>query len=273
MAKITVSDLLIKFNNKQKISMVTAYDYAFASLVDQANMDIVLVGDSLGVVIQGCENTLSVTLDEMIYHTKIVSKGLKRSFLVADMPFMSYQASSAEALSAAGALIKHGCAQAVKLEGGKWLSPVIRKMIRSGIPVMGHIGLMPQTYHTTGGYKLQGKSHSDRERIIGDAKALNDAGCFSIVLECIPENLGHEITEQVSIPTIGIGAGRFCSGQVLVLNDLLGLKPPTQSATAASTPKFVKAYAQLGREIIAYLQEFVKDVGSGSYPDDTHTYK
>jgi len=231
--KVTIIEIQkIKLEGR-KISALTAYDYPFARLLDDAGVDIILVGDSVGMTVQGSENTLSVTLEDMIYHTKAVKKGVKRAFLVADMPFMSYQVSIDEALKNAGRLIKEGGAEAVKLEGGVIMQDTVNALVEIGIPVMGHIGLTPQSIHIFGGYKVQGRKPFRAKEIVEDAKALEDAGAFSVVLEGIPLEVAKEITRVLKIATIGIGAGPFCDGQVMVIHDLIGL-------SGAFKPKFVK---------------------------------
>lgn len=259
------------YQDEIKISMVTAYDSTMAQLVESAGVEIILVGDSLATVIQGEANTLAVTLEEMIYHTKLVSKVTKRSLVVADMPFLSYQTGTRDALLAAGRLIKEGKATAVKVEGGKSFADTINTMTQIGIPVMGHIGLQPQKVNILGGYRLQGREESEQLSIIEDAKVLEEAGCFAIVLECIPEALGKVITDTINIPTIGIGAGRYTSGQVLVFHDLLGLYPTPEHSTQPK-PKFVKNFANLTEVAITGLSRFVQEVKSGEYPGMEQVY-
>ncbi|MBM4304034.1 MAG: 3-methyl-2-oxobutanoate hydroxymethyltransferase [Deltaproteobacteria bacterium] len=243
---------------------VTAYDYTFAKLIDGL-VDIVLVGDSLGMVVQGQPNTLTVTLDEMVYHSKCVAAGLSNAHLVVDMPFMSYQINLESALKNAGRLLSEGKAHAVKMEGGVSIASTITRMVEIGIPVMGHIGLTPQSVHALGGYRVQGKSDSARESIIQDAIALEDAGVYSIVLEGIPLELAQAITERVKVPTIGIGAGPHCDGQILVLQDFLGLNTDFQ-------PKFVKQFARLAEQTRAAVSTYASEVKQKSFPEKEHSF-
>lgn len=248
-----------------KIVMVTAYDYTMARLVDAAGVDMVLVGDSLGMVMQGHEDTLPVTLDDMVYHTRCVARGLKRAHLVADMPFMSYQEGPLQALRSAGRLIKEGRAQSVKLEGGERSGPAIAKVVEAGIPVVGHIGLTPQSVHAMGGFRVQGRSDEAAEQVIRDARAVEAAGAFCLVLEGIPQDVAAEITAQLGIPTIGIGAGPACDGQVLVCNDILGLD-------LSFAPRFVKRYARLEEQAVAAFQTFAQEVREGAFPGPEHSF-
>ena len=243
----------------RKLVMVTAYDVAMARLVDEAGVDIVLVGDSLGMVFQGNANTLGVTVDEICYHGRAVARGLTRAHLVGDMPFMSYQVSPDQAVASAGRLIKDGAFEAVKVEGGEPFAEHVRRMVNAGIPVMGHVGLMPQSVHALGGFRVQGKTEAQAEAIIRDAKAIEAAGAYAIVLEAIPSVLAQKITNAVTIPTIGIGAGASCDGQVLVLNDLLGLG-------RGHVPSFAKAYAKVGDTIIEAVDAYAREVRSGVFP-------
>lgn len=263
--RFTVNDLLTKKREKQKITMLTAYDFLFAQIVDEAGIDMILVGDSLSMVIQGNENTLPVTMEEMIYHTKIVTKATKRAMVVADMPFMSYQVSIEEAVKNAGRLVKEGGAHAVKLEGGKEILSKVRAITEAEIPVIGHLGLTPQAVLRMGGYKLQGKIPEQAKRIKEDALLLQDAGVVSIVLEVIPSELAKEITETLEIPTIGIGAGMYCDGQVLVLHDVIGL-------FERFTPKFVKRYANLRNDVLKAIERFKEEVIRGEFPDKEHSF-
>ena len=263
--KVTIIDIQKMKSEGKKITALTAYDYPFARLLDEAGIDIILVGDSLGTTVLGNENTLPVTLEDMIYHTKAVKRGVKWAFLAADMPFMSYQVSIDDALKNAGRLIKEGGAEAVKLEGGIAMQEIVSAIAEVGIPVMGHIGLTPQSIHKFGGYKVQGRKSIEAREIIEDAKALEDAGVFSIVLEGMPLELAKEITQKVKIPTIGIGAGQFCDGQVMVIHDLLGL-------AGEFKPKFVKRYAEGGEIIKNAVKEYIKDVTDGNFPTDDHSY-
>lgn len=267
--KIRVPDLLSMKTKGQKICCLTAYDYTTASLVDQSGVDLILVGDSLGMVVQGNENTLSVTLDEMIYHTKMVSRAVRNSLIVVDMPFMTYQVCSKEALRAAGRLVQEAGAEALKLEGAS--EDVLRsisKISRSGIPVMGHVGLRPQAFHEMGGHRMQGRSQEEREQVLKDALLVEEAGAFSVVLESIPNDLAEEVTSKLSVPTIGIGAGSKCSGQVLVVNDVIGFHPSAN----ASVPKFVKQYVDVKSEIISAVSNYVSDVRSESFPGSQTSY-
>ncbi|GEM_PF-49286 len=246
----------------RKIVAVTCYDATFARLVDDANVDVVLVGDSLGNVVQGQESTLPVTVEDIIYHCRAVARGLTTPHLVADMPFMSYRTVDV-ALQNAGRLMAEGHAHAVKIEGS--FVKVAEALVAHGIPVMGHIGLTPQSVHALGGHRVQGKSRAARERILGEALALQEAGCYSIVLEGIPARLAAEVSDELTIPTIGIGAGAGCDGQILVLYDMLGLNPEFQ-------PKFLKRFAELGRATIGALQDYGDEVRTGSFPAREHEY-
>lgn len=263
MNKVTVPILRNK-KGKEKITMLTAYDYTFANIMDNVGIDSILVGDSVGNVMLGYPNTIPVTVDEMIHHTKAVSKGTKNALLVIDMPFMSYQESIEQARRNAGRMIKESGAEAVKLEGGVKMKDVIRALVDIEIPVMGHIGLTPQSIHRMGSYKVQGKGE-EAEALIKDAKAVEEAGAFSIVLECVPRKLAKEITDMLSIPTIGIGAGPDCDGQVLVIHDLLGL-------FGEFRPKFVKSYLNIRQEMETAIKSFIEEVKEGVFPDDTHSF-
>lgn len=251
--------------------MVTAYDYTFATLAEAAGMDILLVGDSLGMVIQGQSSTLPVTLDEMIYHTRCVSRAAHKALVVADMPFLSYQISETHAIEAAGRLIKEGGACAVKLEGGEVMASTVRRLVDLDIPVMGHIGMTPQSIHRMGGYKVQGRASStgagSAEQIVRDAKALEEAGAFSVVIECIPQDLAATITKELSIPTIGIGASSECDGQVLVSYDLLGLQ------TGEHRPRFLRQFAQLGKAVVDALVTYGDEVRSRTFPSQAECYE
>jgi len=266
MAKTTIQDLLRKKAEGRKITILTAYDYPFAQIVDEAGVDAVLVGDSLGVVVQGLENTLPVTMEEMIYHTKMVARAVKNAFVIGDMPFMSYQASVEDAVRNAGRFLKEGGAAAIKIEGGAEIAEKIRAMTRSDIPVMAHVGLTPQSIHRMGGYKVQGKTKSAARKLIEEAKVVEAAGAFSIVLEGIPMALAREITKTLSIPSIGIGAGPYCDGQVLVLHDLLGLFD-------RFVPKFIKRYANLKKEAVAAVETYIKEVEGGNFPSEDQSFK
>ena len=251
--------------NKEKIVMVTAYDAPTAKIVDLAGVDIVLVGDSVGNVIQGTPNTLSVSMDEMIYHTKIVSRGLERAHLCADMPFMSYQSSTEDAVKNAGRFIKESGAESVKLEVTENYLDTVKEIRKAGIPVMAHIGLRPQSVHDMGGYKLQGKEKKEAENLMKLAKEVEKAGAYSLVLESIPTKLAKKITRSIKIPTIGIGAGADCDGQVLVINDLTGL-------SEGPIPKFVKTYANLREIMTKATKEYAREVRSGAFPSSEYTY-
>ncbi len=248
----------------QKITMLTAYNYLMAKILDESGIDILLVGDSLGMVIQGGNDTLSVTLDEMIYHTKIVAKAAKRALVIGDMPFMSFQLSADDALVNAGRLIKEGKAHAVKLEGGKEVSQHVRKIVKAGIPVMGHIGLTPQSVNEFGGFKVQAKTESAVQKLISDAVALEDAGAFAVVLEGIPTEAARRVTQHLKIPTIGIGAGPECDGQVLVTYDMLGFTD--------FHARFVKRYALLGEIISDGVKKYAEEVKSGEFPTSEFAY-
>ena len=262
---VTVPEILRRKNSGEKITALTAYDYNFAKLLDATDLDIILVGDSLGMVSQGQENTLSVTMDNMIYHTRAVKQGAKRALVVSDMPFMSYQVSVEQAVTNAGRLIQDGGASAIKLEGGAIMADRVRTITQVGIPVMGHIGLTPQSVHQFGGYKVQGKNYLDSRKIKQDASDLQSAGIFALVLEGIPSELGEEITSELKIPTIGIGAGAKCDGQILVLHDLLGLNQDF-------VPKFVKQYAQMADNLKVAVTEFIEEVKTESFPSQEHIY-
>ncbi len=262
---ITVPAIAKRKNSGKKITALTAYDYSFAKLLDSTSIDILLVGDSLGMVSQGHINTLSVTLEDIVYHTRCVNQGVERALVVADMPFMSYQVSVEQAVTNAGILIQQGGAAAVKLEGGERIINQVNAILKAGIPVMGHIGLTPQSVHQFGGYKVQGKNFLDSKQIKQDAKDLQKAGVFSLVLEGIPEELAKEITNDLKIPTIGIGAGSNCDGQILVTHDLLGLNPDF-------APKFVKRYAHLSDVIQNAVIDFISEVQSETFPGSEHAY-
>lgn len=244
--------------------MLTSYDYAFAGIVDQAGIDSILVGDSLGNVMLGYPSTIPVTIEEMIHHTKAVTRGAQRPLIIIDMPFMSYHESIEQARRNAGRMIKETGADAVKLEGGVRMKEVIRALVDIEIPVMGHIGLTPQSVNRIGGYKVQGKG-KEAEGLIRDAQAVEEAGAFSVVLECVPRKLAKEITEMLTIPTIGIGAGPDCDGQVLVIHDLLGL-------SVGFRPKFVKKYINMREQMDSAIKKYIEEVRSGAFPDDAHSF-
>ena len=246
--------------------MVTAYDFTMARLVDAAGIDMVLVGDSLGMVVQGLSNTLPVTLDEICYHGRAVARGLQRAHLVGDLPFMSYQVSSAQAVESAGKIMKDGAFESVKLEGGLELADHVFRIVRAGIPVVGHIGLTPQSVHALGGFKVQGRGDDAADKVLADARALEQAGVFAIVLEAIPPDLAARVSREVGVPTIGIGAGAACDGQVLVCTDLLGM-------VQGKVPKFAKRYAELGDAVVSAVETYIREVQDGSFPGPEHTYK
>lgn len=266
MPKVTIQDFLKKKAEGRKITMLTAYDYPFAKIVDEAGIDGILVGDSVAMVVQGLENTLPVTMDEMIYHTKLVSRAVENAIVIGDMPFMSYQASIEDAVRNAGRFLKEAGASAVKLEGGSEAAEQIRAMTRSDIPVMAHIGLTPQSIHRMGGYKVQGKTDETSKRLIEEAHTVEDAGAFSLLLEAIPMKLAKKITDELSIPTIGIGAGPSCDGQVLVLHDVIGM-------FERFVPKFVKRYANLKDEAFSAIKNYKEDVEKGIFPSEEQSFK
>jgi 3-methyl-2-oxobutanoate hydroxymethyltransferase len=261
---MTIPEFQRHKRDKRKLIVVTAYDALFTRIVEQAGIETILVGDSLGVVVQGKANTLSVTMDDMLYHTKLVAGAAQRALVIGDMPFMSYQASQEDARRNAGRFLQAG-AQAVKLEGGAAVVDQVAAMTNIGIPVMGHLGMTPQSVHVLGGYKVQGKGKDQATTLIEDAKALEEAGAFALVLEAIPAQLAKTITHSVSIPTIGIGAGSHCDGQVLVLYDLLGLFDDF-------VPKFVKPYAHLKADALQALRHYKEEVEQGKFPSDSESY-
>lgn len=262
MEKVTITVLADMKKSGAKISCITAYDFPFARMADESGIDLILVGDSVGMVVQGETSTLPVTMDQMIYHTQIVSKAAKRALVVGDMPFMSYQASREEAVRNAGRFLKEAGAAAVKLEGGAAVSDTIRAIRDAGIPVQAHIGLTPQSVHAMGGYKVQ----REEERLLEDARKVWEAGAFSVVLEGIPAPISKKITESIPIPTIGIGAGIDCDGQILVLHDLLGLNE-------GHVPKFAKRYAELAKSAREALALYREEVANGGFPGPEHTFK
>ena len=266
MQKITILDIYKKKAEGKKITMLTAYDFSTAQIVDQAGIDIILVGDSLGMVVQGLSSTLPVTMDEMLYHTKLVSRATQSAMVVGDMPFLSYQTSVSDAVLNAGRFLKEAGAEAVKLEGGSQMADAIRAIVNAGIPVMAHIGLTPQYIHALGGFKVQGKDEAAREKILADARAVQDGGAFAVVLEAMPASLAKDIREMLYIPTIGIGAGSDCDGQVLVIHDLLGLFD-------RFTPKFVKKYVNLKDQAVKAVKEYKQDVETGKFPAEEHSFK
>jgi 3-methyl-2-oxobutanoate hydroxymethyltransferase len=264
--KITVPHILKMKQRGEKITCLTAYDYATARILDEAGVETLLVGDSLGCVVQGNSNTLAVTMEEMIYHTRAVVRGRKRALVIGDMPFMSYQLNKEQALQNAGRFLKEAGAEAVKLEGGVTMLGTIRAIVNAGIPVMGHVGLTPQSVHQFGGYKVQGRDANRREMVLRDALAVEEGGAFAVVLEGIPLDLAREITERLTIPTIGIGAGVHCDGQVLVIHDMLGLFDDF-------TPKFVKRYADVKAAVSGAVQDFIGDVKGRKFPAEEHSFK
>ncbi len=263
--KVTVPDLRARKRSGPKIAMMTAYDATLAALFDEAGIDVLLVGDSLGMVVQGQAHTLSVTVDEICYHGRAVARGASRAHLVGDMPFMSFQVSTEDALKNAGHMMKTGAFEAVKLEGGVEVAEHVRRIVAAGIPVMGHVGLTPQSVHAMGGFRVQGKTDDAAARIVADAKALEQAGAYSVVLEGIPEDLAERITSAVEIPTIGIGAGRHTDGQVLVCYDALGMYRSIR-------PKFVKRFAELGDAVVAATTRYIDELRSGTFPGAEHSF-
>lgn len=253
-------------NKNEKLTMLTAYDYSTAKIIDESGINAILVGDSLGMVCLGYKDTLSVTMEDMIHHGRAVARGARNSLVVIDMPFMSYQTSVYDAVVNAGRLIKEGRAQAVKLEGGKEVINQIRAIVNASIPVMGHIGLTPQSVNALGGFKVQGKSEDAAKKLLEEAKAIEEAGAFAIVLECVPAKLAEFISKQISIPTIGIGAGAGCDGQVLVYQDMLGMY-------SEFVPKFVKQYAKLGEDMKFAFKEYIREVKDGVFPEENHIFK
>jgi 3-methyl-2-oxobutanoate hydroxymethyltransferase len=264
--KVTVPDLRPK-KGVERVAMVTAYDFTMARLLDDAGADLLLVGDSLGMVVQGHSTTLPVTLEEIAYHSRAVARGARRAHVVADMPFMSFQVSPAQAVESAGKLVKDGAAESVKLEGGLEYAEHAARIVRAGVPVMGHVGLTPQSVHALGGFKMQGKGDEAARKVLEDAIALDEAGCFAIVLEAMPPDLAAAITEAVGALTIGIGAGAGCDGQVLVCYDLLGMYRDMKP------PKFVKRFAEIGEAVVGAARAYVSEVREGSFPGPEHTFK
>jgi len=265
MKKITTSDLVEMKKKGEKITMLTAYDCLMASQLDECGIDLILVGDSVGNVLLGYENTIPVSMNEMIHHCKAVCRGVKMAMVIGDMPFMSYQASAAEAVRNAGRFLKEAGVEAVKLEGGREVFLTIKRIVDSGIPVMGHLGFTPQSVYKFGGYGVRGKDEEQAKKMIEDAIGLEEAGAFSIVLEKIPAGLAKKITRKVSIPTIGIGAGVDCDGQVLVTHDLLGCFEKFK-------PKFSKRYAELGKEMKKCYMKYIEEVKNKKFPSDEHSY-
>lgn len=264
-SKITVPEIIAKKSRGEKIACLTAYDHLMARHLSEAEIDLILVGDSVGMVIAGYENTIPVSLDEIIYHTKAVVRGNEHALVVADMPFMSYQVNVDKAIENAGRCIKEGMAGAVKLEGGGWLTDVISHLVKIGIPVMGHLGLTPQSINTLGGYRVQAKKVEKAEELINDAVKLEEAGVFSIVLEMVPTEVAKEVTTKLSIPTIGIGAGIHCDGQILVTHDLLGIYDHFK-------PKFVRRYANMARDMKEAYVRYIRDVKSHRFPSEEESF-
>lgn len=264
--KNTTLTVLAQKQNGDKITMLTAYDYSTAKIIDESGVNCILVGDSLGNVILGYDSTLPVTMEDMLHHTKAVVRGAKNAMVIADMPFMSYQTSVYDAVKNAGRLIQEGGAYAVKLEGGATVCDRIEAITKASIPVVAHIGLTPQSVNSFGGFKVQGKDEQGAKKLIEDAKKVEQAGAFMLVLECVPAKLAEIITNEISIPTIGIGAGKGCDGQVLVYQDMLGM-------FSDFVPKFVKRYADIGETMKKAFEEYIKDVKNGDFPEEKHCYK
>lgn len=264
-SKVTTATIRQMKKEGKPITMLTAYDYSMAKLVDDAGIDMILVGDSLANTMLGYDSTLPVTMDEMIHHVKAVCRGAERAMVVADLPFMSYQVSRKEGMRNAGRILKETSAQAVKLEGGREIAKTVRAIVDAGIPVVGHLGLTPQSVHQMGGYKVQGKDESAAKKLIDDARTIEEAGAFCLVLECVPTPLAKLITESLQIPTIGIGAGPHCDGQVLVIHDMLGLYP-------RSSPKFVKKYVNLHEHMDAALKQYKEEVTARTFPGPEHSF-
>lgn len=264
--KNTTLTVLAQKQNGDKITMLTAYDYSTAKIIDESGVNCILVGDSLGNVILGYDSTLPVTMEDMLHHTKAVVRGAKNAMVIADMPFMSYQTSVYDAVKNAGRLIQEGGAYAVKLEGGATVCDRIEAITKASIPVVAHIGLTPQSVNSFGGFKVQGKDEQGAKKLIEDAKKVEQAGAFMLVLECVPAKLAEIITNEISIPTIGIGAGKGCDGQVLVYQDMLGM-------FSDFVPKFVKRYANIGETMKKAFEEYIKDVKNGDFPEEKHCYK
>jgi 3-methyl-2-oxobutanoate hydroxymethyltransferase len=263
--KVTVRSFAKMKKKGEKIAVLTAYDFFTARILDQIGIDSILVGDSVNMVFYGSPTTLSINMDQMIYHTKAVSSAVKRALVIGDMPFLSYQTNSSDAILNAGRFLKEGGAHAVKIEGGLEMAETVKKIIEVGIPVMGHIGLTPQSIHKLGGYAVRGKTEEDRKYLMESAKILEEVGCFSLLLESVPKELAETISKSLKIPTIGIGAGTGCDGQVLVINDILGLFEDFK-------PKFVRRYAELGKEMKKACLNYLNDVKSGRFPSEEESY-
>ena len=265
-ARVTVPDLRARKRAGPPLAVVTAYDFTMARLVDEAGVDAILVGDSLGMVVQGRVNTLAVTLDEICYHGRAVARASPRAHVVGDMPFMSYQVSPAQAVESAGRMLKEGSFESVKLEGGEEVAEHVRRVVRAGIPVMGHVGLTPQSVHALGGFRVQGRGDDAAAKVLADARALEDAGVYAVVVEAVPPDVAARVTSEIGVPTIGIGAGPACDGQVLVCTDLLGM-------TLQRAPKFTKVYAPVGDAIVDAVRRYVGEVRGRAFPAAEHTYK
>lgn len=265
MNKFTTASFIKSKKDGHKISMLTAYDYSMAKLLDEAGVDSILVGDSLGMVVLGYENTLQVTVEDMIHHIKAVARGTKRALVIGDMPFLSYHISVEDTIRNAGRIIQEGNAHAVKLEGGREVIDKVEALVKAQIPVVGHIGLTPQSVNMFGGFKVQGKDEAQAKKLLEDAKLLEKAGAFAIVLECVPEKLAKMITESIGIPTIGIGAGKYCDGQVLVIQDMLGM-------FSNFTPKFVKKYSEVGNHIQEAVKTYIEEIQKEVFPGEEHTF-
>jgi 3-methyl-2-oxobutanoate hydroxymethyltransferase len=264
--KVTTQTVVEMKRSGEKISMLTAYDYTMAGIIDAAGIDVILVGDSASNVMAGFETTVPMTLEHMIYHTSCVVRGVDRALVIADLPFMSYQVTAKEALINAGRMMKEAGAHAVKLEGGKPIAATVKRIVDAGIPVMGHLGLTPQSIYKFGTYKVRAKEEQEAEQLLKDAKTLEEAGVFSIVLEKIPAPLAKQVTEAVSVPTIGIGAGSHCDGQVLVLHDMLGLNKDF-------SPRFLRRYSDMHSSMTGAVQNYIHDVKSGDFPNEDEQYK
>ncbi len=265
MSPVTTATLRKMKEDREPIAMITAYDYPTAKVVDAAGIEIILVGDSLGMVVLGYDSTVPVTVNDILHHTKAVTRGTDKALVVADLPFLSYHGPLEETLKSSARLMQEGGARAVKLEGGREVCPTIEKLVAAGVPVMGHIGLTPQSVHQLGGYKVQGKDVESAQRLIADAQAVEEAGVFALVLECIPAALAQKITESVNVPTIGIGAGPHCDGQVLVFHDLVGFGSDLN-------PKFVKQYAQADQQLIQAVKHYVQEVKTRAFPAEEHSF-
>ncbi|MDL2280746.1 3-methyl-2-oxobutanoate hydroxymethyltransferase [Selenomonadales bacterium OttesenSCG-928-I06] len=265
-SRITKSVFLKRKEENVPITVITAYDYAMAKIIDRCGMDAILIGDSLGNVVLGYDSTLPVTMEDMIHHTKAVCRAAKRAMIITDLPFMSYETSIADGVRNAGRLLKEGGAQAVKIEGGEEIVPVVKAIVSAGIPVMGHLGLTPQSVHQLGGFKVQGKDEQTAQKLINDAKMLEEAGMFSIVLECVPSKLADKVSKSLKIPTIGIGAGNGCDGQVIVINDILGMD-------ADFTPKLAKKYVDLNKIISEAVTSYMTEVVARTFPGEENSFK